>query len=79
MAKSIAAKPMNAIRSKLMETTTLQGNISETIEALIPEGTWTWRNTEGALCFDSLRANALRHSHISYFSRRDPLRNKMDL
>lgn len=80
MSKFIAAKPMNAIRSKLIETTTFQENIYETIEALITEETWIWRNMEGVSYFDSVRANALRHnSHISYLNRRDTLRNEMDL
>jgi hypothetical protein len=79
MAKLIATKSMQEIRSKLVNTTIFHGSIGEAVDAIIPEGTWVWQNMEGVPSFDSLRATALKYSHISYLNRRDTLRNKMDL
>jgi hypothetical protein len=79
MAKLIAAKPMQEIISKLTNATTFYGSIGDAIDAIIPEGTWIWKNMEGVPNFDQLRATALKYSHISYLNRRDTLRNKMDM
>ncbi len=58
----------------------MNGSIGESIEAIIPEGTWIWTDIEGVPNFDHpLRAIASKQSHISYLNRRDTLRNKMDL
>jgi hypothetical protein len=70
---------MQKIRSKLVNRTIFHGSIGEAIAAIIPEGACIWKNMEGVSNFDSLRAKALKYSHISYLNRRDTLRNKMDL
>lgn len=76
----IATKPLSEVRKKLTTTTIIimNGRIGESVEAIIPEGTRIWTNTEGVPSFDPLRAIAAKHSHNNYLNRRDTLRNKMD-
>jgi hypothetical protein len=54
-------------------------DILETLSAIIPTGTWMWKNLENVPVFESLSILAARKTHLVYLNRRDTLRKKSDM
>lgn len=76
---TIASNNIGTPRRILPNITTFQGDILETIEAVIPDGTWLWITLEGTTVFESLRVLVARKTHVIYLNGRDTLRNKKNM
>jgi hypothetical protein len=67
------------LRSIYPHLSIFQGDIIQTLYAIIPTGTWLWKTLEGAPVFESLRILAARKTHLMYLNRRDTFRSKNNM
>lgn len=70
---------MHDIRPYLRDTTVIQGDITDILNALIPTDKKMCRSLEGTPLLEPLRTLSSQCAHTSYLNRRDTLRGKSDM